>query len=229
MIWRQYATTTYFSYRPDSQVDRIITRSPFTSDTFNFEYNGRLITHIYNLRTARFSDYTYNSNGQISAIAMNGYPGSDGDFRFEFTYDGEYRLQFLTSFLLKAGVKKQSSIYTYIYDFNGALAQVKGMTQDGVQIVSTLDSYSEPCYYNPWAFLDPVDPAEAFEIYNLPLMQQFGKLPAKITRTFPGGGFNRQLTATIEDHHLSRIVTASEYPATPSENYQSEIDFFYRH
>jgi hypothetical protein len=230
MVWNNLATTTYFSYRTDSLQDKITTVSSNVNDTARFEYKGRQISHISNLRLNRSSDYIYDIAGRISVITISGYAGmNDQHFRFQYGYDGKGRLSELAYYLEKATHKKLQYSCEYDYDTRGLLSKVKGKTADGRKILYTIDSYTDECNFNPWVFVEPVDPTEGFEIYNLPLLQQITRLPGKMTKTVTGdnGSFSRQLSATLQGENLSRAVTIVQYPSAPSSNYQFDVELFY--
>ena len=228
MVWNQFATTTYFAYRPDSLQDKITTISPNVSDTIRFTYNGRQLSHITNNRLNRSSDYFYDAAGRITLITMNDYGGT-GHFRFAYGYDGAGRVNSLIYSLEKGTVTEKLYTATYQYDASGLLSKVNGLTPDGSVITLTIDAYTEECNFNPWLFAEPVDPSEVLEIDNLPFLQTLKRLPAKITKTSTSVKFIRQLTTTLQDHNLSTMVTARDFPLNPTLNYQTEINFFYRH
>lgn len=231
IVWKNLATTTYFAYRADSLQDKITTVSSYVSDTVRFEYSRRQITHIANNRLGRYSDYVYDAAGKIITITISGFSGLDGHFRFEYGYDVRGRLNTLAYYLEKGTDKRLESICAYEYGVNGLLSKITGLTPDGQNITYTIDAYTDECNFNPWTFIDPVDLSEGFEIYNLPLLQTLTRLPSKITKTITGGsdgGFTKQLTATLQDNNLSRAITVTQYPGTPTNNYQFDVELFYR-
>jgi hypothetical protein len=168
MVWKQYATTAYFAYRADSLQDKITTVSPGVSDTVHFEYNGRQISRIYNLRLNRESDYVYDAAGKIVLISMTGYANLAEHYVYEYGYDATGRLS-SNSYSVQTGADKQLiTSSTYEYDANGLPSKIKGTTPEGVSFAYTIDTYTEECNFNPWVFIEELDPAEGFEIYNLP-------------------------------------------------------------
>ena len=228
MVWSQLATTTYFAYRADSLQDKITTVSSYVSDTVRFTYNGRQLSHITNNRLNRSSDYFYNAAGKITLITMSDY-GGNGHFRFAYGYDGAGRVNSLVYSLEQGTVTEKLYTATYQYDASGFLSAVNGLTEDGTIVTLTIDGYTEECNFNPWLFAGPVDPSEVLEIDNLPFLQTLKRLPAKITKTATNAKFIRQLTTTLQDHNLSRMVTARDFPLNPTLNYQAEVNLFYRH
>ena len=227
MVYNQLATTVYFAYRPDSLQDSITTVSSYVSDTDRFVYNGRQLSRIYNQRLGRSTEYTYNAAGKIATTTIVGY--ADGDYQFEYAYDAAGKLKTLTYFLAKPTNKRLLGTYTYAYDGTGLLTKIKGSTTDGHSITTTIDAYSDECNFNPWAFIEPSDVNEMAEIYNLALMQDLKRLPVKITRTYSNEGVSRHFTTTIQDHNLSKMVMREEFSARPQNNFQFNVDFFYRH
>jgi hypothetical protein len=226
MVWNNLATTTYFSYRPDSLQDKITTVSTYVSDTVRFTYNGRQLSHITNNRLQRSSDYFYNAAGQITLVTMDEYSGT-GHFRFAYGYNGAGQLNSLAISLDKAGTTEQLYSCSYVYDTNGLLSKVNGMSPDGSTVTLTIDGYTDECNFNPWILAEPVDPSEVVEIDNLPFLQSTKRLPVKITKTGNNGIIRRQLTATIKDHNLSKAVIGREFSGSPASNFQTDVDFFY--
>lgn len=227
MVWNNLSTTTYFSYRPDSLQDKITTISSYVRDTVRFTYNGRQLTHIANNRLNRYSDYFYNPAGQITLVTMNDYSGT-GQFRFAYGYDAAGRVNSLTYSADMGSDIIQLYSYTYQYDNNGLLSKVHGISKDGLTVTVTVDAYTDECQFNPWILAEPIDPSEVVEIDNLPLLQSLKRLPARVTKTTSNGTLKRQLTATIKNHNLTKAVITREFSATPANNFQTDIDFFYR-
>jgi hypothetical protein len=229
MVWPQYATTAYFAYRPDSLQDKITTVSSYVSDTDRFEYKGRQISRIYNLRLGRSTAYTYNALGQITVTRVIGY--ADGNIRFEYGYDTAGKLRSLTNFLEKPAGKQLLSTFTYEYDPQGLPSKINGVTRDGVRITTTIDGYSDECNFNPWVFIEPADVNVMAQIYNLPFLQGLKRLPQKITTVYSDGsdGLSQTQPTIIRDHNLSGISTSVHFPIRPEHDYQFDIAFFYRH
>lgn len=230
MVWNGISTTTYFTYRPDSLQDKIITVSSYVSDTSRFEYKGRQISQVTNLRRNRASKYLYNSAGQITSFNFNGYNTVDGDLLYEFEYDPAGRVRQLTYSIQKAGTSNQwIATYTYAYNGDGLLSQIKGTNVSNTQITFDISSYSEECNFNPWAFIDPTDPSESFPIYNLPVMQTLKRLPLNIKVAYTGNEYDIQTTATLTDHNLVRWVRSTVFIDDPANVFKDDIQFFYRH
>lgn len=74
---------------------------------------------------------------------------------------------------------------------------------------------------DPWAFIDPVDLAEGYEIYNLPLLQGIKSLPAMITKKVSGVEYIQHVMASIQNSNVDRILTAFEYPAIPETTFNT--------
>lgn len=230
MVWKGIATTTYFTYRPDSLQDKVITASSYVSDTSRFEYNGRQISHITNLRRNRSSEYFYNTAGKITAITNNGYNPTDGGFRYEFEYDPAGRVHQLTYFIQKTGANNEwVSTYTYEYNSDGLLSHIKGITVYNTQLTFDISSYTGECNFNPWAFIEPTDPSSTFPIYNLPVLQTLKRMPATIKVTYPGNAYDVQTTSTITDHNLSGLVRSTVFEDDPANIFKDDIQLFYRH
>ncbi|MBC7935866.1 MAG: hypothetical protein H7Y86_11000 [Rhizobacter sp.] len=227
MVWKNIPQTTYFTYRADKLQDKAVSVYHSLRDTVSFEYNGQQISRIVSSRSRRTSNYAYHPSGKIASINLSGVGGIGSHYIFEFDYSAAGKLKTLNYFLQNEAGKKLQYACTYAYNTDGLVAAVTFVAPTGSTLTYTVEAYTPECNFNPWAFISPVELTEGFAIYNLPLLQDMKRLPAKITKRITGIESIEHVTATVQNNNLDKMISAFEYPGSPASNFQYEVNFFY--
>ncbi len=225
---------TNFNYHADSSVKERIDQSGATAQKTIFTWNAGKLTEHARENSIYKNVYTYNAAGQITSI-RNRYkeiPGNNG-YEFQFQYQGSGFVKELTySQINEAGTSLVSrAVYTYSPQYE--LQLIRSYNAAGLlQVELSIESYSAPCFINPWVFVSPgLHPL--FQLYSYPVLASLKKLPATIKQLQfnPDGSvlstvfyFNR---ATIADFHITFLEMETQSATSPTMNAKTSGSFRY--
>jgi hypothetical protein len=225
---------TNFNYHSDSSVKERIDQIGVNAQKTIFSWNNRKLTEHARENSLYKNVYTYNAAGQITSI-RNRYkeiPGNNG-YEFRFQYQGSGLVKEMTYSQINEAGTSLVSRAVYTYSPQNELQLIRSYNAAGIlQVELRIESYSAPCFINPWVFVSPgLHPL--FQLYSYPVLASLKKLPAKIKQLQfnPDGSvlstvnyFNR---ATITDFYIIFLEMETQSVTSPTMNAKTSGSFRY--
>lgn len=220
-----------FSYNIDNNLIAATHSFQNRSAAVTYKWENKKLSEISNDNSLYKDNYFY--RGERITHMINSYKqvSLPGIYKMEYGYNAGGLVSFLKySVINEAGTEvKASSVYSY--NAAGEIIEIK--TQIGnLRAIRTISGYSETVDFDPLVFT-PTTLDEDYEIYNLPVMRQLKKLPAKTTYQFSinNAPFVEDKISThqyiVVNRRLEKMTTSIRFPNYPAGNKTTEALFKY--
>lgn len=200
-----------FFYNPDSSLNHYLSGSSNLPSkyktTFSFK-NRKLDQAVFENTTV--SKFVYNDSGKVKELKNinNGVETS----RRSYIYDPEGRIQHLESEVLVHGALTTSWESSFTYDAEGKIIKTTTITyNENGEAVDTIKRnilQSSPLVkVNPYSLLHPLYQHQAYELFDLVVLNQIKNLPLRISESGRSstGPINYEYFYTISDELLAKV------------------------
>jgi len=163
--------------------------------TSNYDFLNKAIKKISVSPDLQEDTYSY-LNGQITSIMSRQLNHADRGDRLVFSYNANGTVSELKYYLMDISGGHIAYTSDYEYDDAGRIKRVVSVNADGM-IEWIIENYSAECVFNPFTFI-PTSIAEAYEIFNYPVLNKLKQLPAKISK---------RVHTADRDHYTQAVYT----------------------
>lgn len=219
--WKELQIEAQLRYNTDQTLQRMIYRRNGTAineTVFTYDPEKRLV-ELANSTLAAKQLFRYNGAGKLTRQEFVLKDGGTYHARkcLDYTYSVAGRLKQLDYFIVNetGSTLQQSNRYTY--DSDGRLLKITIEDRNKNQQVISLDSYSPAVQFDPlYLIFQEFD--ENYAVYNLALLQQLRKLPARIRRYQLISGVLKPIKSHRLDHQIDAGRLKKQLTTTVSIN-----------